>query len=128
MWPQRTITVDGKPYLTRYYILPGVFVHHFHSSDQFDEFHNHPWAWAFSIILKGGYVEERLTSRGITHRFYKAGSINWLTQWDFHRVDLFDMRGCWTLFFVGPRCRQWGFWNRITAQYRDWTTNPEAIK
>ena len=62
-WPQVTITVGGKPYLTRYYLLGkdwsffNIYLHHFHASDQEEEMHNHPWAWAFGIVLKGGYKE-----------------------------------------------------------------------
>lgn len=64
--PNVTINVEGKPYLTRYtlFSVPGkngaIFLHHFHSSDKADgDLHNHPWKWAQSLILKGGYYEKK---------------------------------------------------------------------
>lgn len=70
-----TIHIDGKPYLTRYYLTGAeptpsgtpeekrvwgvaVFLHHFHASDGERALHNHPWP-GLSLILRGGYVEER---------------------------------------------------------------------
>ena len=152
-----TITVNGKPYLTRYYLFGhdrawgNIYIHHFHSSDQGIELHSHPWRWGLSIVLSGGYVEERshnptiweLDEHGteiaighpvvkhqihIERRNIKPGTINVIRSTDFHRVDLNDeIKGAWTLFFAGPRTFSWGFLNRNTAEYKDWKSNPEAI-
>lgn len=137
--PHVTITVGGKPYLTRYYLFGAdrergnLFLHHFHSSDQGEEFHNHPWRWGASLILAGGYVEERtrssffLGSAKVEVLERRSGSFSYFTDEDFHRVDLLDpARGCWTLFACGARYKSWGFLDR-RGVYRDWTTNPEAI-
>ena len=144
--PKDTINVGGKPYLTRYYLFGkrsewNVFVHCFHSSDQGDELHNHPWKWAVSLILSGGYSEEfrvseeelfgfggefSRTNFTVFRREKRPGDLNLITSKSFHRVDL--PRGeAWTLFVVGPRCQEWGFWDRHTEEFRDWTSNPEAI-
>ena len=100
--------------------------------------HNHPWPWSFSIILAGGYEEERTDevfevneihpANAITKKKFTAGSFNFLTHKDFHRVDLLEKDG-WSLFFTGWRSskRSWGFWNRRRNQYREWTTMPKAI-
>jgi len=137
-----TIKIQGVPYLTRYYLIGkdttggkfSLFLHHFHTSDQRDELHNHPWRWAFSLILSGGYSEERIeSSRGclygrIIRRDVGPGSINFIRANDFHRADLYDEeRGAWTLFFAGPRSQDWGFVDRETRQYKDHRENPEAI-
>jgi hypothetical protein len=81
------------------------FLHHFHSSDKDIApsgtyyLHNHPWPWSFSIILAGGYVEERRrTDDTIEEKTYLPGSINTLTDKDFHRVELIGNDG-WSLFF-----------------------------
>jgi hypothetical protein len=149
--PHTTITVDGVPYLTRYYLLGkdwawgNIYLHHFHSSDQGDELHSHPWVWGFSVVLWGGYSEERVGSPdcwsaptvrtdhvkpvpGIVRRDITPGTTNFLRLTDFHRVDLRDeQRGAWTLFFRGKRVTDWGFLDRHTSEYRLWWTNPEAI-
>ncbi len=63
----------GVPYLTRYYLLGGpryglrkwfpfnAYLHQFHSSDA-PVPHNHPWAWAKSLILRGAYLEHRMVA------------------------------------------------------------------
>lgn len=126
--PKVTITVKGTPYLTRCYLFGkdrrwgNVYLHHFHSSDQGVEMHNHPWAWGLSVVLWGGYVEERsrnpvtwemkkvdtplsmLPNSRISHigmpatpvfvqeRIVPALSVNLIKSTDFHRVDLCDAK------------------------------------
>jgi hypothetical protein len=124
--PKTTITINGKPYLTRCYLFGkdrawgNIYLHHFHSSDQGDELHNHPWAWGLSFVLAGGYVEERASNPWtweahdpnkpynpleiddgwccgqkpcpvhIEKRDIKPGRLNLITPRIFHRVDLKD--------------------------------------
>lgn len=146
--PKTTITIQGKPYLTRCYIFGkdrawgNIYLHHFHSSDQGDELHNHPWKWGMSLIMAGGYSEEyRLLPKTtfdledgkdgtyeVARREKLPGQLNFIKAGDFHRVDLHDeKKGAWTLFFAGPRTGEWGFWDRHTQVFKDWKTNPEAI-
>ena len=69
---------DLHPYLERYYVawpdstkrerkdIPfNTFIHRFMLSDD-PVFHNHPWDWYLTIILKGGYWEH--TPWGTTWR------------------------------------------------------------
>lgn len=156
--PKTTIKIDGKPYLTRCYLLGkdwkwgNIYLHHFHSSDQGDELHSHPWKWGLSFVLAGGYWEERSRDpmtwefdprnplkgdNPFPHRAFpvpiekrdiRPGGLNLIKVTDFHRVDLKDEKnGAWTLFFTGPRSTEWGFLNRHTSEFKDWRTNPEAI-
>jgi hypothetical protein len=119
------IRVEGRPYLTRWILFRttwfSVYLHHFHASDQRAEFHNHPWKWAFSLILAGGYTEERVEwpETPITVDTFLPWDINRLDEYTFHRVDLLDeYRGCWSLFVMGPRIKKWGFLDRATGRYR----------
>lgn len=120
----RLIEVGGDPYLLRLYLmhwkrdlLPGVFLHCFLRGDNDRDLHNHPWKWALSVILTGGYVEERRDDAGEVHRrTVRPGAVNLIRANDFHRVELLDDR-CWTLFIAGPRLQQWGFWNRDTGAF-----------
>ncbi len=121
----RTIVVGGGPYLTRLFLLRGfrpfgMFIHYFHKGDQGRDFHNHPWKWAYSLILSGGYSEERINPEtgGVSRHEVRAWTINKLTDKDWHRVDL-NNGGCWTLFIRGPRTQSWGFLNRETLSYSD---------
>jgi len=112
---------DQEPYLERYYVLfkervtfpYNIFLHKFLKSDP-DDVHDHPWNYA-SLILKGGYwewlpmfddqgkkVAEVKKWRGTgTFRFGKMNT--------YHRIELDPDVTAWTLFFVGPRKREWGF-------------------
>src|SRR3569833_1249508 len=74
--PVQHITRDGKPYLERYFAAgwsplnkqsgPAIFLHHFVASDSATEVHSHPWGWSASLILTGGYREQRCTAHGTT--------------------------------------------------------------
>lgn len=136
--PSHTIKVDGKPYLTRYYILLrdwksfSLFFHHFHASDQGLQLHNHPWKWALSFIFFGGYLEEFKKSGmdTIGQKIVLPFSFNTVKHEVFHRVDLLNEAGAWSLFFAGPRIitrPEWGFLDRNTFEFQDWRENPEAI-
>lgn len=136
--PKTTITVGGKPYLTRCYLFGkdrawgNVYLHHFHSSDQGEELHNHPWAWGISLVLAGGYSEEYRDDWDgkegwhVARRTVRPRTLHLIRASDFHRVDLLDGEA-WTLFFAGPRTKDWGFWDRRTQRFKDWRENPEAI-
>ena len=91
-----------------------------HRSDDDRELHNHPWENSTSLILWGGYREERLDADGTVRvRTYRPWSINRIGANDFHRVELLDPRGCLTLFIAGKRQQSWGFKDPITGEYED---------
>ena len=128
--PCRVIHTNGDPYLSRFYLwdkwreyLPGVFLHYFHRGDDDRDLHNHPWSWAFSVILSGGYREERLEDEqgNILTRTFLPGAFNFIRLSTYHRVDLLrPEEGCWSLFIAGPRARTWGFRRRETGEFVDW--------
>jgi hypothetical protein len=117
--PSQIIRPHGAPYLTRYFLAgwnpitkrpgPSVFLHHFVGSDPNDSVHSHPWAFACSYILVGGYLEYRCLEDGRAEsRVYLPGSVNVLRGGDRHRIDLLE-RECWTLFLTGASVQTWGF-------------------
>lgn len=129
--PHRTITaLDGSPYLTRWYLWPGrprsgdnvdtldvpfaVFIHYFHRGDHDRDQHDHPWSKSISLILAGGYREER----GDHHRIMRPGMINVLRSGDYHRVDLLEPKnGSWSLFIAGKNIGSWGFRDEDTGEH-----------
>lgn len=116
--PCRLIRRDGTaPYLERYYLARGVYLHRFVGCDGDKEVHDHPWdAWA--ICLAGGYVEERLIcfdlDEGWLHklRTIKRFSINRIRGNDFHRIARTEPE-TWTLFVHGDRWKGWGFLQKL---------------
>ena len=120
----RTLAVQhigrsDAPYLDRYFAAgwsptnkrsgPAVFLHHFVASDSDDAVHSHPWGWSASVILVGGYREERCDSDGqMTVTEYLPGSINVLKADDKHRIDLLA-KDCWSVFLAGNFEKPWEF-------------------
>jgi hypothetical protein len=140
--------IGKSPYLSRYYIVGrertlesvdpkdpprarrarrvlwparhhGVYLHHFHRGDDEPELHSHPWKWAISVILAGGYLEERRVGGRVRRRLCRPGSLRFIGRTTFHRVELLE-RDAWTLFVCGPKIARWGFWNPGTRLYLDW--------
>jgi hypothetical protein len=170
--PKRTITRgDGRPYLERWYLggeagglkyfgeghreprwwqrplardwLPCVYVHRFVSGDDEPELHNHPWEEATSLILAGGYVEERrsqrlsgpfpLSENDPTRRFeivsqrFLPGMFNYILRDTYHRVQLLE-GDCWSLIFCGRKVSSWGFWDPETGEELHWRAHVERRK
>jgi hypothetical protein len=114
---------DGSgPLLERYVIIRhpklfGVFVHKLCRSDHDRALHDHPWGF-ISLVLKSGYREEHFTHYRKTwagewpetvYRRNKPGMFLFRPATWRHRV-IIDGKPAWTLVFVGPRRRRWGFW------------------
>jgi hypothetical protein len=114
---------QGEPYLERYY-LAGLFgwhayLHRFVDSDPDRGLHDHPWNRALSLVLTGGYDEQRfvappvagtrLREPPIRTRRVRPWRLNLLRGTDYHRVVLREGRAAWTLFLHGPRVKGWGF-------------------
>lgn len=132
MWPRRATILDdgGRPKIHRHYLLGsgktfGVFLHHFVGSDSPTQLHDHPWTWGVSLILRGGYIEERRTREAATstRRWLGPGRINVLRPGIFHRVELRDHRPAWTLFVHGRVVRRWGFLDAVTRAFTLWSAS-----
>jgi hypothetical protein len=105
-FPRKVLYGAAGPYLTRFTVLKSrylnVYIHCFHRSPQP---HNHPWKVSASLIVSGGYREERRT-RGdaVQVKDFYPGAINVIRANDYHRVDL-HVPETWTVFVSGPRVR-----------------------
>lgn len=137
-WPfkKHLYRADKALYLTRYTLLRLPFLrirlHHIFLSDN-ECLHDHPWDF-MSIILKGGYweVTEYLTGvkdegwpftaeKALDKIWYNPGKILFRKANSKHRIELGSKRTgneswkivpCWTLLFMIPRKRDWGFWTK----------------
>lgn len=133
-----TINPD-QTYLWRLRIIQtplfGIYLHKIMEDDGNRDLHDHPYPFA-SLILKGGYSEQfvrlersvrdrglpgiassRMTPKGlwgrkkVIHRTHKRGGLNVIRTDSAHRIyEMLDGNPIWTLMFVGPRIRKWGFW------------------
>jgi len=145
--PYRVITGSGDgatPYLYKYLLWASrpttssikagvrVHLHRFVRDDADRDPHNHPWAWGYSLILSGGYREERVTKLlpypdRVTGDCFESRTRDFLpldtnaVPGDcFHRADLLAGRECWTLFVTGPVLDEWGFRERKTGAFVPW--------
>lgn len=128
--PARAIrNPDGSILFMRYHIyrLPGggnVYLHHYLQPDPDRGVHDHPWGWARSVVLAGGYQEERLkqfvrVDRGDDYRegYETKYAQRWplntyaMTGNDFHRIVGFlsHWGSSWSLFMHGPYVKNWGY-------------------
>jgi hypothetical protein len=100
----------------------GLYVHHFLRSDQDRDLHDHPWHFT-SLILWAGYYEEVPYAACITpwiagdrHKTMlvrrRPGTIVRHLADDAHRVLLANGRPAWTLLWVSPKVREWGFYTK----------------
>lgn len=90
-----------------------VYVHRFHQGDA--ELHNHPWKWAFSIVLKGSYTERRADWLEADRSAWYCNErrvrwFNFIRAEDFHRISELHGKEVVTLFIAGPlHGKGWGF-------------------
>lgn len=144
--PRVILALDGiSPYLSRWYLLGrptmpdgsspfdatgapregaewsdgyGLYIHRFHQSDLEEELHDHPFAFAISLVLSGSYTEKRLyPNRGIVSRRVTRGDLNVIGPETFHRVELAEGEEAWSVFLVAPKSKSWGFlrpWGTVT--------------
>lgn len=116
--PCRIISIDGEPYLERYFLcrIFGItaYLHRFVSGDGDRDVHDHPWGWALSWILAGSYVEEVLNYLCLSNGFCSTSvrrrrfSFNRIGPGKFHRIAHTEPE-TWTLFVHGGRIKHWGF-------------------
>ena len=113
--------------------FPNLYVHQMHAPDLDPSLHDHPWPWAVSWIMLGGYIEERFVHKPLEQELrrwlgqsYKntvafhprvAPGLNYLRGGTFHRVAALETyydrsygsasnaNACstWTLFLAGSR-------------------------
>lgn len=102
--------VIGEPaYLRRWWIVPrnemqNTYLHEIRRSDDDRALHDHPWRNT-SLVLIGRYRE--ITPLGSFIR--ESGCVVEREATDAHRLELIDDEPCVTLFFTGPKVRDWGF-------------------
>lgn len=136
-WRVQHFDVNGDKYLLRFYIkhsgrFPGLYLHHFYRGDSDRDLHNHPWTKSYSLVLTGGYREEKLVewedtedgrkvNQKIINRYLVPGRLNVIAADDFHRVELLG-KGAWTIFTSGRRVQDWGFLLKESGEYIDHET------
>jgi hypothetical protein len=96
--------------------------------------HDHPWLFWFGVILEGGYQEEgswifRDSGPPLVSRPYRHPGHWFFYGRHLHRIDRlvtgWDHRPCsesWSLVFMGPKVREWGFVDRVKGCWVQWSS------
>jgi hypothetical protein len=121
---------DGQIYLDRWGVgherIGRILLHRMDAPDPGIDLHDHPW-WFVSIVLWGGYTEQRALSREAPFLAYvaerhpttctrgevaerKPGSMRAMRLDECHTITRLRRRTSWTLVIGGPRRRGWGFY------------------
>lgn len=137
LYPDFIIGGKRRPYLKRWYLLPrspwrllsaGVYLHQILRSDDERALHDHPWP-NISMLLYGSY-DEVIPARTAHFKPWmtpyaqkllverRPGDIIFRRATSPHRLIITPGHPVWSLFIVGPRIRQWGFWCR--QGWRHW--------
>lgn len=125
------IPKTGPVYMKRLVIfrtpLFGMQLQRLYRADADRDLHDHPRVF-LSVLLRGTYIEQY--ARGVyrDHHLYTLGRVrlgglpkflgvvryNWMPLDKAHRIDTLHRRKdsgpVWSLLFVGPRHRVWGFY------------------
>ena len=124
---------EGDPYLERYYLWGAfgwhAYFHRFVDSDPDRGLHDHPWSRAVSLVLSGGYDEQRPSKADpdrVSVRTIRPFRWNLLRGEDYHRIILRDGHTAWTLFIHGPRTKGWGFMQG--GRFRPMANNAEEFR
>jgi hypothetical protein len=142
------IAEPDKDYLIRWRLLQtpwfGIFLHKILMIDNDINLHDHPWSF-YTFILSGGYIEnvhvfepvaysanngEPHSWRGqFAQRKWTAGSLHKMRagvqryQSDLHKITYLLDKPTWSLLFVGPRIRDWGYQTKdgwVARKDYDW--------
>jgi hypothetical protein len=126
---------DGQVYLERYRIFgwlpgsnwngPSLYLHRFRLPDQDSACHNHPWSFAVSCVIAGGYWERLLQRVGdetveqVRQRLPFSTCL--LRSSTYHVVEALIGVETWTIFLTAPKSGSWGFWipDRGHVPWRD---------
>jgi quercetin dioxygenase-like cupin family protein len=111
--------VIGGTYMDRWYVIPrnagsNLYLHCLKQSDE-PIMHDHPWN-STSYIIAGGFTEH--TPEGSFLR--SPGDIVQRKAEDLHWLELQPGYQSVSLFFTGPKIRDWGF--QCGDRWVDWQT------
>lgn len=133
---------DDTPYLIRDILFKSkygcIYIHRFMRSDA-DDPHDHPWNF-YTYVMSGNYAEvfydkskpidngnefESLWTKVVNKR--ASGSLAYRRATDIHQVVVDKPRNLdemeyapFTICFIGPRIRDWGFWSKDGKDFTDW--------
>jgi hypothetical protein len=134
LMPRFLLTRDARGNLFPRKWLPfSIRLHHIKREDDGRVMHDHPANFR-TFILSGWYIEQRVTNINCNHvgksllvisdldyagcteclsnHFREHGDTATLRSEQYHRISYVSYGGVWTIFIMGRRRQEWGFWVR----------------
>lgn len=125
---------DDQPYMLRWWVIPrnkyfNIYLHKVIGDDD-RAMHDHPWN-SLGLILEGTYLEIIPIYQPIGRKMVdKSFGGDKLSQgrWKYRDTDFahyllkYDEEPVWTLFFTGPKKRDWGFYHPESLNWVDHVT------
>lgn len=107
---------EGVLHFKRFAIIEckwfNIYIHSIYKADEDEHLHDHPWNY-ISIVLYGKFMEAIKNSTSAKQKY----EMNWLSPKDIsaqkaertHKIYMLLSEKIVTLFFTGPRFREWGY-------------------
>jgi len=113
-----------SPAFRKIHLGDGCALHHFTAGDEGDEFHDHPWCFA-STVLHGGYTEDVVVSLDpftVMEKRRLPDTMHLVNADHIHRITRLLAENCWTLVAAGPPAREVRFYRHRdgSVQSRRW--------
>ena len=115
VFSRQVVGPADDPYLVRYVLVEGrwgkLCLHRFCRSDRERALHDHPWTFTTLLLWRGYWEAHDQTPDGHLVAVWRRpfSLLRRPATWR-HRVELPDRRPVWTIVWMGPRVRRWGFW------------------
>lgn len=116
-----------RTYLSRLRIVQtpwcALYLHRLDTPDSRPVLHDHPWSF-LSIILRGGYDEQRLDTQTRATVRRERRRVNVMRRDDAHYIERLYRVPTWTLLFVGARRRTWGYIEPLDTERGEFIWTP----
>lgn len=113
-----------RNYLTRWRLIQtplfALYLHRMDGPDPRPTLHDHPWPFV-SLILRGGYDEDRLDPNDLTVVSRRVRWVNVMPTFGAHSIRRLLRTPTWTFLIVGRRRRMWGYVERGPDASWTWT-------
>lgn len=107
---------EGVLHFKRFAIIEcklfNIYIHWIYKADEDEHLHDHPWNYT-SIVLSGKFWEAVKNTKENENKYemnnLSSGSISSQKAERTHKVYMLLSKKIITLFFTGPRFREWGY-------------------
>lgn len=112
---KKIVSKEGVLHFKRFAVVEckwfNIYIHTILKADEDPHLHDHPWDYV-SLVLKGSFLEGSVDkNKDSVMTALVRGSISMQKAERFHKIVMLSLASKMvkTLFFTGPRRREWGY-------------------